>query len=64
MVAGPARWVAEQLNDYLEAGPTGSWVDLDHDAPGLEERIAAFAGEVAPELLATAPPVSAGGESS
>ena len=53
MVAGPARWVAEQLNDYLEAGADGFVVDLDHDAPGLEERIAAFAGEVAPMLLTT-----------
>jgi hypothetical protein len=43
--------VAEQLNDYLEAGADGFVVDLDHDAPGLEERIAAFAGEVAPMLL-------------
>ena len=51
MVAGPARWVAEQLNDYLEAGADGFVVDLDHDAPGLEERIAGFAGEVAPMLL-------------
>ena len=51
MVAGPARWVAEQLNDYLEAGADGFVVDLDHDAPGLEERIAAFAGEVAPMML-------------
>ena len=51
MVAGPARWVAEQLNDYLEAGADGFVMDLDHDAPGLEERIAAFAGEVAPMLL-------------
>ena len=40
MVAGPARWVAEQLNDYLEAGADGFVVDLDHDTAGLEERIA------------------------
>jgi alkanesulfonate monooxygenase SsuD/methylene tetrahydromethanopterin reductase-like flavin-dependent oxidoreductase (luciferase family) len=53
MVAGPARWVAEQLNDYLEAGADGFVVDLDHDAAGLEERIATFAGEVAPMLLTT-----------
>jgi alkanesulfonate monooxygenase SsuD/methylene tetrahydromethanopterin reductase-like flavin-dependent oxidoreductase (luciferase family) len=53
MVAGPARWVAEQLNDYLEAGADGFVVDLDHDAPGLEERIATFAAEVAPMLLTT-----------
>jgi len=53
MVAGPARWVAEQLNDYLEGGADGFVVDLDHDAAGLEERIATFAGEVAPMLLTT-----------
>jgi alkanesulfonate monooxygenase SsuD/methylene tetrahydromethanopterin reductase-like flavin-dependent oxidoreductase (luciferase family) len=51
MVAGPARWVAEQLNDYLEAGADGFVVDLGHDRVGLEERIAAFAAEVAPMLL-------------
>jgi alkanesulfonate monooxygenase SsuD/methylene tetrahydromethanopterin reductase-like flavin-dependent oxidoreductase (luciferase family) len=52
MVAGPAPWVAEQLNDYLEGGADGFVVDLDHDRPGLEDRIAAFAGEVAPTLVA------------
>ncbi len=51
MVAGPARWVVEQLNDYLEAGADGFVVDLGHDTAGLEERIAAFAAEVAPMLL-------------
>jgi alkanesulfonate monooxygenase SsuD/methylene tetrahydromethanopterin reductase-like flavin-dependent oxidoreductase (luciferase family) len=51
MVAGPAHWVAEQLNDYLEAGADGFVVDLGHDAAGLEERIAGFAAEVAPMLL-------------
>jgi alkanesulfonate monooxygenase SsuD/methylene tetrahydromethanopterin reductase-like flavin-dependent oxidoreductase (luciferase family) len=51
MVAGPARWVAEQLNDYLEGGADGFVVDLDHNAPGLEDRIAAFAAEVRPELV-------------
>jgi alkanesulfonate monooxygenase SsuD/methylene tetrahydromethanopterin reductase-like flavin-dependent oxidoreductase (luciferase family) len=51
MVAGPGRWVAEQLNDYLEAGADGFVVDLGHDTAGLEERIAAFSAEVAPMLL-------------
>jgi alkanesulfonate monooxygenase SsuD/methylene tetrahydromethanopterin reductase-like flavin-dependent oxidoreductase (luciferase family) len=54
-VAGPARWVAEQLNDYLEAGADGFVVDLGHDRPGLEERIAGFAAEVGPQLLARRP---------
>jgi alkanesulfonate monooxygenase SsuD/methylene tetrahydromethanopterin reductase-like flavin-dependent oxidoreductase (luciferase family) len=55
MVAGPASWVAEQLNDYLEAGADGFVVDLDHDAPGLEDRIAAFAADIAPLLVARRP---------
>jgi alkanesulfonate monooxygenase SsuD/methylene tetrahydromethanopterin reductase-like flavin-dependent oxidoreductase (luciferase family) len=52
MVAGPARWVAEQLNDYLEAGADGFVVGLDHLRPGLEDRIAAFAADVRPMLVA------------
>ena len=51
-VAGPAAWVAEQLNDYLEAGADGFVVNLGHQAPGLEERIARFAAEVRPQLVA------------
>ena len=51
MVAGPARWVAEQLNDYLEAGADGFVVDLGHNRPGLEGRIAGFAAEVKPDLI-------------
>ncbi|HEV3013654.1 MAG TPA: LLM class flavin-dependent oxidoreductase [Actinomycetota bacterium] len=52
MVAGPAGWVAEQLNDYLEAGADGFVVGLDHLRPGLEDRIAAFAADVRPMLVA------------
>jgi alkanesulfonate monooxygenase SsuD/methylene tetrahydromethanopterin reductase-like flavin-dependent oxidoreductase (luciferase family) len=52
MVAGPAAWVAEQLNDYLEGGADGFVADLDHNAPGLEDRIAAFAAAVRPLLVA------------
>jgi alkanesulfonate monooxygenase SsuD/methylene tetrahydromethanopterin reductase-like flavin-dependent oxidoreductase (luciferase family) len=55
MVAGPTRWVAEQLNDYLEAGADGFVVDLGHTAPGLEDRIAGFAAEVRPLLVARRP---------
>ncbi len=52
MVAGPVGWVAEQLNDYLEAGADGFVVDLGHNSPGLEDRIAGFAAEVRPLLVA------------
>ncbi len=52
MVAGPASWVAEQLDDYLEGGADGFVVDLDHRTPGLEDRIATCAAEVAPMLAA------------
>jgi alkanesulfonate monooxygenase SsuD/methylene tetrahydromethanopterin reductase-like flavin-dependent oxidoreductase (luciferase family) len=54
-VAGPASWVAEQLNDYLEGGADGFVVDLGHDAPGLEDRIGGFAADVAPRLIARRP---------
>ena len=53
-VAGPGRWVAEQLNDYVEAGADGFVVNLDHQAPGLEDRIGRFAVEVRPMLVAPA----------
>jgi alkanesulfonate monooxygenase SsuD/methylene tetrahydromethanopterin reductase-like flavin-dependent oxidoreductase (luciferase family) len=52
MVAGPAAWVAEQLNDYLEGGADGFVVDLDHNAAGVEDRIFAFATDVRPMLVA------------
>ena len=52
MVAGPAAWVAEQLNDYLEGGADGFEADLDHNRSGLEDRIAAFAADVRPLLVA------------
>ena len=55
MVAGPARWVAEQLNDYLEGGADGFVVDLGHGTAGLEDRIARFAAEVRPELVVRRP---------
>ena len=61
MVAGPASWIAEQLNDYLDGGTDGFVVDLAHDTPGLEDRIAAFAGEVAPLLVARRPAATGGG---
>src|SRR5919112_1187160 len=60
MVSGPASWVAEQLNDYLEGGADGFVVDLAHDTPGLEERIAAFAAEVAPRLVGRRPAAAGG----
>jgi alkanesulfonate monooxygenase SsuD/methylene tetrahydromethanopterin reductase-like flavin-dependent oxidoreductase (luciferase family) len=53
MVAGPAGWVAEQLNDYLEGGADGFVVDLGHNLPGLEDRIARFAADVRPLLVTT-----------
>jgi alkanesulfonate monooxygenase SsuD/methylene tetrahydromethanopterin reductase-like flavin-dependent oxidoreductase (luciferase family) len=47
-VAGPPRWVAEKLSEYVEAGCDGFVVNLDHEAPGLEERVRRFGVEVAP----------------
>jgi alkanesulfonate monooxygenase SsuD/methylene tetrahydromethanopterin reductase-like flavin-dependent oxidoreductase (luciferase family) len=47
-VAGPPEWVAERLREYVDAGADGFVVNLDHQAPGLEERVARFAEEVLP----------------
>ncbi|HEU6446637.1 MAG TPA: LLM class flavin-dependent oxidoreductase [Gaiellaceae bacterium] len=52
-VAGPPQWIAERLADYVDAGCDGFVVNLDHEAPGLEERAARFGEEVAPLLPAT-----------
>ena len=52
-VAGPAVWIAERLAEYLDAGCDGFVVNLDHEAPGLEDRVRRFAEEVAPLLPAT-----------
>ena len=61
MVTGPAGWVAEALNDYLEAGADGFVLDLGHDRPGLEDRIARFAAEVGPLLVARRAPAAGPG---
>jgi len=46
-VAGPPGWIAERLAEYADAGCDGFIVNLDHEAPGLEERVGRFAVEVA-----------------
>ena len=49
-IAGPPAWIAERLAEYVEAGCDGFVVNLDHEAPGLEERVRRFAAEVKPLL--------------
>ena len=49
-VAGPPEWVAERLAEYVEAGCDGFVVNLGHEHPGLEERVAAFSADVHPLL--------------
>jgi len=49
-IAGPPDWVAERLAEYIEAGCDGFVLNLDHEAPGLQERVGAFAENVAPLL--------------
>jgi alkanesulfonate monooxygenase SsuD/methylene tetrahydromethanopterin reductase-like flavin-dependent oxidoreductase (luciferase family) len=52
-VTGPPSWVAGRLADYVDAGCDGFVLNLDHESPGLEERVQRFAGEVVPLLPAT-----------
>ena len=47
-IAGPPDWIAERLREYLDAGCDGFVVNLDHEAPGLDERIASFSEAVMP----------------
>jgi alkanesulfonate monooxygenase SsuD/methylene tetrahydromethanopterin reductase-like flavin-dependent oxidoreductase (luciferase family) len=47
-VAGPSEWVATRLREYVDAGADGFVVNLDHQGPGLEERVRRFAEEVIP----------------
>ena len=49
-IAGPPAWVAERLREYVDAGCDGFVVNLDHETPGLEERLRRFADEVVPFL--------------
>jgi alkanesulfonate monooxygenase SsuD/methylene tetrahydromethanopterin reductase-like flavin-dependent oxidoreductase (luciferase family) len=47
-VAGPSEWIAARLREYVDAGADGFVVNLDHQEPGLEERLRRFAEEVIP----------------
>ena len=49
-VAGPSEWVASRLREYVDAGADGFVVNLDHQEPGLEDRVRRFAAEVMPHL--------------
>lgn len=49
-VGGPSDWVAERLREYRDVGVDGFVVNLDHQEPGLDERLAKFAEEVMPLL--------------
>jgi alkanesulfonate monooxygenase SsuD/methylene tetrahydromethanopterin reductase-like flavin-dependent oxidoreductase (luciferase family) len=49
-LTGPPAWVAERLSEYVAAGCDGFVVNLDHEAPGLEERVRRFGAEVLPLL--------------
>jgi len=47
-IEGPPEWIAERLDEYVEAGCDGFVVNLDHEAPDLEDRARRFGAEVAP----------------
>jgi alkanesulfonate monooxygenase SsuD/methylene tetrahydromethanopterin reductase-like flavin-dependent oxidoreductase (luciferase family) len=49
-IAGPPGWIAERLFEYLDAGCNGFVLNLDHERPGLDERVRRFAADVAPLL--------------
>jgi alkanesulfonate monooxygenase SsuD/methylene tetrahydromethanopterin reductase-like flavin-dependent oxidoreductase (luciferase family) len=45
-IAGPPEWIAERLTEYVHAGCDGFVLNLDHETPGLDERMERFAAEV------------------
>lgn len=47
-VSGPPDWLAERLGEYVAAGADGFVLNLDHQAPGLDERVERFAQDVVP----------------
>ncbi len=49
-VEGPPEWIAERLEEYVDAGCNGFVVNLGHEQPGLAERVRRFAAEVVPLL--------------
>jgi alkanesulfonate monooxygenase SsuD/methylene tetrahydromethanopterin reductase-like flavin-dependent oxidoreductase (luciferase family) len=49
-VAGPPEWIAARLSEYVDAGCHGFVLNLDHESPGLEERLRRFAADVVPLL--------------
>jgi alkanesulfonate monooxygenase SsuD/methylene tetrahydromethanopterin reductase-like flavin-dependent oxidoreductase (luciferase family) len=49
-IEGPADWIAARLSEYVDAGCDGFVLNLDHERPGLEERVRQFADEVRPLL--------------
>jgi alkanesulfonate monooxygenase SsuD/methylene tetrahydromethanopterin reductase-like flavin-dependent oxidoreductase (luciferase family) len=49
-IEGPPEWIAERLDEYVEAGCDGFVVNLDHESEGLEERVRRFGEEVRPLL--------------
>jgi len=51
-IAGPPQWIAERLEEYVDAGVDGFVVNLDYDSPGLEGRVGQFAQDVRPLLSA------------
>ncbi|HYZ75964.1 MAG TPA: LLM class flavin-dependent oxidoreductase [Gaiellaceae bacterium] len=49
-IAGPPKWIAERLSEYVEAGADGFVVNLEYDRPSLEERVQRFAEDVWPRI--------------
>jgi alkanesulfonate monooxygenase SsuD/methylene tetrahydromethanopterin reductase-like flavin-dependent oxidoreductase (luciferase family) len=49
-VAGPPEWIAERLAAYVGVGCDGFVMNLDYDAPGLEDRVWQFAQQVMPSV--------------
>jgi alkanesulfonate monooxygenase SsuD/methylene tetrahydromethanopterin reductase-like flavin-dependent oxidoreductase (luciferase family) len=55
-IAGPPEWIEERIAEYVESGCDGFAVNLDHEKPGLEERVRRFAEELLPAIRRSTSP--------
>jgi alkanesulfonate monooxygenase SsuD/methylene tetrahydromethanopterin reductase-like flavin-dependent oxidoreductase (luciferase family) len=55
-IAGPSEWIEARIAEYVDAGCDGFVFNLDHEAPGLEDRVSRFAEEVLPAIRRSTTP--------
>jgi alkanesulfonate monooxygenase SsuD/methylene tetrahydromethanopterin reductase-like flavin-dependent oxidoreductase (luciferase family) len=55
-IAGPSEWIEERIVEYVDAGCDGFVFNLDHEPPGLADRVSRFGEEVLPAIRRSTTP--------